>query len=364
MPDQGMNINNNILKKENPQIENTKLQHNLIYFGAPGTGKSYELNKKVNQFGDNYERVTFYPTYSYAQFVGTYKPVMKSVSAGKEEISYEFVPGPFLRVLVQALKNPETNYCLVIEEINRANAAAVFGDVFQLLDRHTNGVSEYKIATSEDVKKYLFKILGKDSFKLLFSKNLEQIKITQENLETISISLYIPQNMYIWATMNSADQGVFPMDTAFKRRWSFEYIEIDTNEENAKQAKIEGKNYPWNNVRKLINGLLSELNVNEDKLMGPFFVKAGNDNIISQKLFESKVLMYLWEDAARMVRKNLFEDNIKTYSSLIENWGEQGIKIFKGAKEKFENLYNELESLTTNIVNAEQIDESVDSTNN
>lgn len=305
------------------------LPRNLIYFGAPGTGKSYNLNKALENFRENFERVTFYPTYSYAQFVGTYKPVMKSVSAGKEEISYEFVPGPFLRVLVQALKNQGANYCLVIEEINRANAAAVFGDVFQLLDRkstgESTGESEYSIAASEDIKKYLINQV----------KDIKDIKDIQ--VETLSI----PQNMYIWATMNSADQGVFPMDTAFKRRWSFEYIGIDdgvTDECECKGWVIEGPNINWNVFRKFVNGLLSSFDVNEDKLMGPYFVKADikADNIdqISKKLFASKVLMYLWEDAARMIRKNIFGAEIKTYSQLVSKWKTDGIKIFVNS-EKF-----------------------------
>lgn len=339
------------------QVTNIDKPRNLIYFGAPGTGKSYNLNQALKNFRENFERVTFYPTYSYAQFVGTYKPVMKSVSAGKEEISYEFVPGPFLRVLVQALKNQGANYCLVIEEINRANAAAVFGDVFQLLDRDTNGISEYKIATSEDVKKYLFKILGKESFNLLFSKNPEQINITQENLETISISLYIPQNMYIWATMNSADQGVFPMDTAFKRRWSFEYIGIDdgvTDKCECKGWVIEGPNINWNVFRKFVNGLLSSFDVNEDKLMGPYFVKADNGTHISENSFASKVLMYLWEDAARMFRKNIFGAEIKTYSQLVLKWNSNdrnsnNIHIFDNCSDKWRNN-NDLSTLYNNII--------------
>lgn len=306
--------------------------HNLIYFGAPGTGKSYKLNEALDSFNGNFERVTFYPTYSYAQFVGTYKPVMvqdntgnNNGNTGREEIAYQFVPGPFLRVLTNAKRHPGTNYCLVIEEINRANAAAVFGDVFQLLDRNSDGESEYSIAASEDIKKYLINQV----------KDIKDIQV-----ETLSI----PQNMYIWATMNSADQGVFPMDTAFKRRWSFEYIGIDdgvTDECECKGWVIEGPNINWNVFRKFVNGLLSSFDVNEDKLMGPYFVKADKkaDNIdqISKKLFASKVLMYLWEDAARMIRKNIFGAEIKTYSQLVSEWKDKNIRIFDYCKSKLEN---------------------------
>ena len=174
LPD-GKKINDQLVVRIGGQKDN-KVEEvkNLIVFGAPGTGKSHKLEEDRKVFGERYERVTFYPTYSYAQFVGTYKPVMKPIvddngqpiinaqGNPKEEIAYEFVPGPFLRVLVNALnEEPDADkkkkeWCLVIEEINRANAAAVFGDVFQLLDRK-NGVSEYPVAVSEDVKKYLLK---------------------------------------------------------------------------------------------------------------------------------------------------------------------------------------------------------------
>ena len=204
--------------------------YNLVVFGAPGTGKSHYLDdkrgkKKKDVIGDSdsdesyfarCERVTFYPTYSYTQFVGTYKPVLDD----KKEISYKFVPGPFLRLLSEALKNPESNYLLIIEEINRANAAAVFGDMFQLLDRMSDGLSEYGISLAEDIKKWL-----KDDAKV------QPIAVGADDKDKEVAwngdMLRLPKNFYIWATMNSADQGVFPLDTAFKRRWEFEYINVD-----------------------------------------------------------------------------------------------------------------------------------------
>lgn len=346
--------------------------HNLIYFGAPGTGKSFKLkvavegekndvgsisqDEKTGLFVDvkdgkviqrRYERVTFYPTYSYAQFVGCYKPVMHG-----NEIAYEFVPGPFLRVLVNALNEKtdkdgkKKNWCLVIEEINRANAAAVFGDVFQLLDRKDNGESEYDIAASEDIRRYLTKEVGNN---LKTEAAREFLKVEKDDDGKIcldkngiwkSCSLRIPSNMYIWATMNSADQGVFPLDTAFKRRWEFEYIDINNGEDKSGDGKpkpeewtIEGKEYKWNMVRKFINGLLSLHGVNEDKLMGARFVTASG-KIVATKSFESKVLMYLWEDAGRMCRKEMFGDNILTYSGLVEKWENSGIVIFSNDTKK------------------------------
>ena len=339
---------------------------NLIVFGAPGTGKSYRIEKgeekgkegREKKFGNNYERVTFYPTYSYAQFVGTYKPVMNQIKDKegkvekdengnvKEEISYEFVPGPFLRVLVNALNNPGENWCLIIEEINRANSAAVFGDVFQLLDRNSKGESEYPIAVSEDVKRFL-----NDEEKGLTGVGRAELQKMAGSIE----QLKIPANMYIWATMNSADQGVFPMDTAFKRRWEFEYIGVDDEaEENAKclQWTIEGCGYEWNKVRRVINGLLAVNGVNEDKLMGPYFIQPKEGNVILVDAFSSKVLMYLWEDAGRMIRRKLFENNIHTYSELVDEWKKSGIKVLKEAakndelKKEIKGIYDGLEKIT------------------
>ena len=220
----------------NTEIE-TEYERNRIVFGAPGTGKSYELKEDCEDLlkdaKDNYERVTFHPDYSYSQFVGTYKPVM----GADEKIRYDFVPGPFMRVYVEALKSGRTEnpqpHLLLIEEINRAKVAAVFGDVFQLLDRDDDGVSEYEIQASEDIRKYLAKQLGG----------------TPDNYQKIRI----PNNMFIWSTMNSADQGVFPMDTAFKRRWNFEYLGINENEEKISGiGKIE-----LAEVMSLLNGISS-----------------------------------------------------------------------------------------------------------
>ena len=271
-----------------------------------------------------YERVTFHPNYSYAQFVGTYKPITKIIN-GKEEITYDYVPGPFIRTFINAKKLGQ-NVLLLIEEINRANVTAVFGDVFQLLDRDEYGNSEYPITTSEDLRNFL--------------AEPENLGGKPEDYETISL----PSNMYIWATMNSADQGVFPMDTAFKRRWEFEYIGIDDNEKDisnifiplCKEGNISQK-AKWNNLRKAINNKLISLGINEDKLLGPFFLSKsvlesamdnGKDFV---KLFESKVLMYLFEDAAKMKVRDLFyiNNNKYIYSEVCKKFEKDGLDVFK-----------------------------------
>lgn len=383
-----------------------------IFFGAPGTGKSYSLNEDAKSLVSNkcehIERVTFHPDYTYANFVGSYKPIMKqsdiecldddskkvlsvlnnrtittqekydalyesfksadgltrlpiilglyfddsfetkkedgtkasknnsvernhgrairkyvqllSEESYKEKIAYEYVPGPFIRLLVKALQNPTDPYVLIVEEINRANVAAVFGDVFQLLDRNNDGESEYSITTTADMRAYLQRELGKD-------KDVTTIKI--------------PSNMFIWATMNSADQGVYPMDTAFKRRWDFSYYGIDDEETKLSDVAIKpqftlgqsSKLIAWNSLRKAINDELSTdtYNTNEDKLMGPFFLKeeAFKDNTSFNEAFKNKVLMYLFDDVVKQKRRSFFKcENSNRYSSICHAFDLEGIKIF------------------------------------
>lgn len=330
------------------------LPRNRIYFGAPGTGKSYRLNETVAGMissDEDYERVTFHPDYTYAQFVGTYRPA----SLDDGTISYRFVPGPFMRLYVKAVKNiidatdasgtidvKKINpFVLIIEEMNRANAAAVFGDLFQLLDRDKDNVSEYAVQTSEEIRDYLVKELGGNS------NDFTSIKL--------------PDNMFIWATMNSADQGVSPMDTAFKRRWSFEYIGINDGEKDSTgktnvpgEFKLpNGSKIKWNAFRKALNDLLSSNNVkiNEDKLMGPFFIntskyiKLGTTDELEDdfyELVENKVLMYLFEDAAKTKRSKVFNGSVDSnrFSSLKKAFEDRSISIFQNIDgDTFEDRY-------------------------
>lgn len=308
---------------------------NRIVFGAPGTGKSFLLKEEEIRFisnGWNVERVTFHPDYSYASFVGCYKPVPDKDDQGNKVITYKYVPGPFIRCLKKAYAHPNQNVLLIIEEINRANVAAVFGDVFQLLDREKNGESTYPINASEDLKDYL---------RTEYEDDEDKIHTDIKNKTQWLSKLIIPSNMYIWATMNSADQGVFPMDTAFKRRWEFEYIGINDGEEGIADYKYnigkgdDAREVNWNELRKAINEQLIRFNVNEDKLMGPYFIKTddldkGTEDFI--KVFKNKVIMYLFEDAAKQKRKSLFaecKDGLNTYSQICKEFDDKGVNIFK-----------------------------------
>lgn len=293
---------------------------NKIIYGAPGTGKSYELRAQARQLGFNDQnilRVTFHPSYSYQQFVGSYKPIpiYKSQGTGsgslfksdrttaladpfdKEPIiDYAFVEGPFIAQLAAALHAPDQNYMLIIEEINRANVASVFGDTFQLLDRKTSGESEYEITFNPEVTDFLVS-------RGLSGKNVK-----------------IPANLFIWATMNSADQGVLPLDAAFKRRWSFEYLPLDDKEGVVADNIIsfQGKRYAWNAFRRAINDHLKSVPVSEDKLLGPFFMN--NQELADENAIKNKLLLYLRDDVLRhnpgsLFQKSTFSDIIKGYNA-------------------------------------------------
>ncbi len=317
-----------------PTVSSPSESRQIIYYGAPGTSKSYTLNKDAEKIA-NQERVTFYPGYSYQQFVGTYKPYMDG-----DKIAYKFVPGPLLRLLEKALKaekakaekkgvaqqqdgsnadqqNESEKFLLIVEELNRAEAAAVFGDLFQLLDRNSDGSSEYPISVSEDLKQYLRRKDGND------------VGVWANEPEDTQKKLSFPSNFYIWATMNSADQGVFPLDTAFKRRWDFKYFGID----DAADKLTNDKQKFWNKLRQTINkALQDQLNLNEDKLLGPFFMKV--ENIDEQTFWErfcSKVLLYLYEDAARLNRNRIFQSKI-TYSQMFAKFAK-----FRGVEKKWQD---------------------------
>jgi len=295
-----------------------EVPRNLIVYGAPGTGKSYKLKTEAEKLFPNEwlrTRITFHPNYSYRNFVGSYKPkplykesdkqifgsdtITKNAQHQKEPyIEYQFEPGPFLEMLVKALKNPEFNFVLIIEEINRANTAGVFGDVFQLLDRNETGESEYSITLEPSAHDYL-----------------------KANMINTS-SLTIPKNLYLWATMNSADQGVMPLDSAFKRRWSFEHIGLNENMKAVDDIYIEIPFYTngkykvrWNEFRRVVNAKLLSEGIHEDKLIGPFFLN--KFEISDVKSVKNKLLLYLKEDVLRY-KSCLFHGNLRSFSEISE----------------------------------------------
>ena len=261
-----------------------------IFYGAPGTGKSHEVKRitgeKDNENLPNVFRTIFHPDTDYATFVGCYKPTMKPVEekyravAGKEEdIAYEFVPQAFTDAYVYAYNNPNENTYLVIEEINRGNCAQIFGDLFQLLDRNSEGKSEYTIKADKDLAKYLVEKLGEDSEGIADGK------------------LCLPANFNILATMNTSDQSLFPMDSAFKRRWDWEYVAINYNEPKSKGFEIilSEEKYNWCEFIKQVNKRIFALTQSEDKELGNFFIK----NSINAEQFKSKVMFYLWYEVLR-----------------------------------------------------------------
>ncbi len=292
-------IPNTIEKAYIRRTSKTEESLQQIFYGAPGTGKSHEVKKQTGELLDNGEeqdlpnvfRTTFHPDTDYASFVGCYKPTMKPTSkeektlTGKdEEIVYEFVPQVFTDTYVYAYNNPDQPTYLVIEEINRGNCAQIFGDLFQLLDRK-GGVSEYKIKADKDLAQYLKEKLGVDSEGIQDGK------------------LCLPANLHILATMNTSDQSLFPMDSAFKRRWEWEYVPInyDTTIKSGEfEITIGDKSYSWVVFIKQVNEKIFDLTQSEDKQMGNFFIKQS----IDEKGFKSKVMFYLWYEVLRDETEN------------------------------------------------------------
>ena len=316
---------------------------NKIVYGAPGTGKSHKVNNfKDKFFADEFlfERVTFHPSYTYGQFVGSYKPSpiyskdeSKTISWYSSDrkkddtlmnphIDYTLVAGPFLNMLCKALNNPDYNFLLIIEEMNRANAAAVFGDVFQLLDRGNENISTYKVKFNADITNFLVKNIKNDVDKNLFNKDTGFVKI--------------PKNLFIWGTMNSADEGVSKMDSAFKRRWSFEYTDINPIKDSKKYETVtklamyipflysgKGAYIPWNTFRENLNEVLYDINkmLPEDKYIGPFFL---NENeLLDKNVIKSKLLLYLKDDVLKHSSDKLFNDF--RFSSISRNFDKENV---------------------------------------
>ncbi|CAH1583489.1 Type II restriction-modification system restriction subunit [Vibrio jasicida] len=312
MPDDDVYLN--LLQPQKINDEN-RLQtgRNIVYYGAPGTGKSYAIDQKTEE--DFTVRTVFHPDTQYSDFIGSLKPVMAN-----EKINYAFRPGSFTDAIILAVNNPSKECTLVVEEINRAAAAAAFGEIFQLLDRQPTRQSKYPINVSDP-----------DWLAYLNSK-------TDNYFE--NEKLVIPSNLSIVATMNSSDQAVMPLDTAFKRRWEFEYLPIDYA--NAPQGtlpiplesddgEVEMYDVLWADFAKVVNNALALDHIPEDKLLGHRFLDDNELNENGESALKGKLLMYLWDDVLRHGQRSVIfadyiynsdgeEVELTTYGQLIQTY--------------------------------------------
>ena len=290
-----------------------KISRQIIYYGAPGTGKSHKIKEILGEYEGcpadkkvpkaNIFRTTFHPDSDYSTFVGAYKPTkgkrplyglfgkdtvrMKDGEELFEDvITYKFIPQSFLNAYICAYQTDENVY-LIIEEINRGNCAQIFGDLFQLLDRDAAGKSEYSIKADADLRAFLEEELGEDN---------QGIKDGE---------LCLPPNLYIYATMNTSDQSLFPIDSAFKRRWDWEYEPIKYKNTGWKIV-IDGKEYSWVSFQRKVNEKILSANSSEDKMLGDYFVNP-LDGVITDKVLLNKILFYLWNDVCKDGEGDIFK---------------------------------------------------------
>lgn len=356
----------------------------IIYYGAPGTGKSLKIKAQLEGVSkENIFRTTFHPDSDYSTFVGAYKPTMekpkdkiyakgeliskltemkeggvtyspqkfgakywrslkqlnpsdkkdilqacgmsdnytvefdKGVAVGEEyhacsnesRIIYSFVPQAFLNAYIQAYIKPEEKVYLIIEEINRGNCAQIFGDLFQLLDRDANGKSEYSIKADADLRAFLEEKLGDD------------------NPGIADGELCLPSNLYIYATMNTSDQSLFPIDSAFKRRWDWEYEPIKYKN-TAWKIVIDGTEYSWVSFQRIVNEKILRANSSEDKMLGDYFVNPSG-GVITAKVLLNKILFYLWNDVCKDGEGDIFKVSETEDVSFSELYGENGTATLK-----------------------------------
>lgn len=356
----------------------------IIYYGAPGTGKSHKIKAQLEGVSkENIFRTTFHPDSDYSTFVGAYKPTMekpkdkiyakgeliskltemkeggvtyspqkfgakywrslkqlnlsdkkdilqacgmtdnytvefdKGVAVGEEylacsnesRIIYSFVPQAFLNAYIQAYIKPEEKVYLIIEEINRGNCAQIFGDLFQLLDRDANGKSEYSIKADADLRAFLEEKLGYD------------------NPGIADGELCLPSNLYIYATMNTSDQSLFPIDSAFKRRWDWEYEPIKYKN-TAWKIVIDGTEYSWVSFQRIVNEKILRANSSEDKMLGDYFVNPSG-GVITAKVLLNKILFYLWNDVCKDGEGDIFKVSETEDVSFSELYGENGTATLK-----------------------------------
>jgi len=307
-----------------------------IFYGAPGTGKSNTIKRNVDNEKKICFRTTFHPDSDYSTFVGAYKPSMKptgtALASGEKEeiITYKFIPQAFTKAYAAAWNTTEDVF-LVIEEINRGNCAQIFGDLFQLLDRK-GGRSEYPIEADTDLANYLQEALAKS----------ERTDIP-ENVKS-GKRLMLPQNLYIWATMNTSDQSLFPIDSAFKRRWDWVYIPIKPHAEENYKIKIGNETYDWWGFLQKMNSVIDDTTHSEDKKLGYFFVNTESKTVCAEK-FVSKVLFYLWNDVFKNYGfdHSIFTDNVGIKFTFSDFFNEDGTPNTNRVNDFLKKLDNEID---------------------
>lgn len=291
--------NNALIEKSHKSIS---LQQ--ILFGAPGTGKSHTINSDANITEQNSIRTTFHPDSDYSTFVGCYKPT-KDEERG--EITYDFTPQAFTNAYVAAWKDLNNPFYLIIEEINRGNCAQIFGDIFQLLDRNEQGYSSYKTTPDQDLANYIRKQLA--------DTDIEDAEVKSGK------RMQLPPNLHIWATMNTSDQSLFPIDSAFKRRWDWRYIPIDYTDRGHFIACGDTQ-YSWADFLLKVNNKVEAVTQSEDKKLGYWFMGNGAElKEITIDRFVSKVVFYLWND-------------------VFKDFGKSGNTIFKETFDKFHKFFD------------------------
>lgn len=317
------NTDENINRESNTKYA-TKFSQ-IIYYGVPGSGKSHKIDEETKDLPEDQKmRVVFHPEYTNADFVGQILPVQT-----ENGLEYPFKAGPFTRILKRALQNPGKPYYLIIEEINRGNAAAIFGDLFQLLDRGSDGWSSYSIENL-DINAFI-----RSENERCSDKNPPKTKQVGNIEFTENTSLRLPPNLSLYATMNTSDQNVFTLDNAFQRRWDMQLVKNECQDENQMNATItvNKQKITWKDFQQTINSVIGEksnesgLSSMEDKRLGCWFVKAENGKI-KANVFADKVLKYLWDDAFKFFHQEMFKGDIKNFEELHRRFLEEGFSVF------------------------------------
>ena len=334
---------------ENTTPSDHTIGENVILYGVPGSGKSYKITHEFGCNISNSEKTVFHPDYTYGDFVGQILPVM---SQDDNAVTYKFVPGPFSRILRRALWNPNQQHFLVIDEINRGNAPSIFGDIFQLLDRDEGtGRSEYVI-TNPSIARYAYSSHNNSG---------DTLDVPEDIIDANSI--YIPANLTILATMNTADQNVFTLDTAFQRRWDMRYVENDFSTCAFANKTILDTSVTWSRFAEVINTQLttasSSMMSSEDKRLGAYFISQSDfvgDSATTVLRFTDKVIKYLWDDAFRYSRAALFNGQYKTLDQVMQGFkkqhGDERFSIFENTIiDKLIDFDNKEDSSNNNSVN-------------